>query len=453
MDYQQAIDYLNSYTNYEVVPRLAHTADNYDLRRVEELLSRIGNPHLVARSVHIAGTNGKGSTAAMVAAALTDAGYVTGLYTSPHLHTWRERIRVGAELISEAELAALVTRLQPEIEAVNQRAAYGRLTTFELLTTLAFAYFTAAGADFQVLEVGMGGQFDATSVIHPEVCIITSVSFDHTEVLGDTLAKIAAEKAAIIKPGCVAVVAPQADEAARVIEAAGERAGVPIIRVGRDVIGRGISFDMDRQRCGVKGRLDDYDLSIPLLGQHQITNAATAVAALEVLSERGFSISRENIVHGLAHLDWPGRLQVVSRQPLVVVDGAHNPGAVRQMGESIRQYFEFDRLVLVVGMSNDKDMPAIVAELVPLTDCVVATCSRHPRARVPETLADEFARQGIRVHVTHSLQAALSEAVSLAGERDLIGVVGSLFVVAEAIEAVRQLGLTTQTTAETGFTG
>ncbi len=453
MDYQQAIDYLNSYTNYEVVPRLAHTAENYDLRRVEELLAQIGNPHLAARSVHIAGTNGKGSTAAMVAAALTDAGYVTGLYTSPHLHTWRERIRVGAELISELELAALVTRLQPEIEAVNQRAAYGRLTTFELLTTLAFAYFAAEGADFQVLEVGMGGQFDATSVINPEVCIITSVNFDHTEVLGDTLAKIAAEKVAIIKPGCVAVVAPQADEAARVIEAAGARAGVPIIRVGRDVIGRGISFDMGQQRCEVKGRLDDYELSIPLLGQHQITNAATAIAALEVLTERGFSISRENIVDGLAQLDWPGRLQVISRRPLVVVDGAHNPGAVRQMGESIRQYFEFGRLVLVVGMSNDKDMPAIVAELVPLTDCVVATCSRHPRARAPETLAAEFARWGISARVTDSLQAALSEAVALAGGRDLIGVVGSLFVVAEAIEAVRQLGLTAQTAAETGFTG
>lgn len=437
MDYQQAIDYLNSYTNYEVVPRLAHTAENYDLRRVLELLAGIGNPHLAARSVHIAGTNGKGSTAAMIAAALTAAGYITGLYTSPHLHTWRERIRIDNELISEAELAALVDRLRPEIEVVNKRATYGRLTTFELLTTLAFAYFANQGAQFQVLEVGMGGQFDATNVITPEVSIITSISFDHTEVLGDTLAKIAAEKAAIIKPGGVAVVSPQSDEAMGMIEAAVKRSGARLINVGKDVTSGGISFNSGRQFFTVEGRLADYELSIPLLGQHQITNAATAIAALEVLNERGFNISKDSIAHGLARVDWPGRLQVVSRRPLIVVDGAHNPGAVQQMGQSIRQYFDFDRLVIVVGMSNDKDMPAIVAELSWLTNCVVVTRSQHPRARAADTLAAEFARRGISAQVTDSLAAALPEAIALASEKDLICVVGSLFVVAEAIEAAR----------------
>ena len=211
MDYQQAVDYLSSYTDYEVEPRLAHDAANYDLRRVEELLSRIGNPHLKARSVHIAGTNGKGSTAAMIASVLAAAGYITGLYTSPHLHTWRERIRVNGELISEEEFTAGVTRLQPEVEAVNRKATYGRLTTFELLTVLAFDHFAGKAVEFQVLEVGMGGKFDATNVIIPEVGVITSISSDHTEVLGGSLAEIAAEKAGIIKPGSIVVTSPQPD--------------------------------------------------------------------------------------------------------------------------------------------------------------------------------------------------------------------------------------------------
>lgn len=441
MDYQQAIDYLNSYTNYEVVPRLAHTAENYDLRRVLELLERLGNPHLAARSVHIAGTNGKGSTAAMITAALTAAGYAAGLYTSPHLHTWRERIRVGSELISEAGLAALVDRFRPEIEAVNERAAYGRLTTFELLTALAFAHFAARGAGFQVLEVGLGGQYDATNVIVPEVSVITSISFDHMEVLGDTLAEIAGEKAAIIKPGGTAVIAPQEAEAMRTIEAAAGRNGARLVRVGRDVTAGGVSFEEGRQRFNVKGRLGDYEISIPLLGRHQITNALTAVAALEVLKERGFAISREHIVSGLARVEWPGRLQVVGRRPLVVVDGAHNPDGVRELGESVRRYFEFDRLVLVAGVSQDKDMAAIVAGLSSLTDRIIATRSRHPRARTPETLAAEFARRGINARIADDVPAALSLALELAGANDLVCVVGSLFIVAEATEAAQRLGL------------
>ena len=207
MDYRQAEAYIFSYTDYEKIP-VPHDSANYDLRRMDELLARLGNPHLGARSVHIAGTKGKGSVAAMVASALSDSGYKTGLYTSPHLHTWRERMRVNGELITEAEFVALVAKIKPEVEAVNRRAAYGQLTTFELLTALGFAFFQLKGVVFQVLEVGMGGKFDATNVIIPEVSIITSISFDHTEVLGDTLAKIAGEKAGIIKPGSTAVMSP-----------------------------------------------------------------------------------------------------------------------------------------------------------------------------------------------------------------------------------------------------
>jgi dihydrofolate synthase/folylpolyglutamate synthase len=433
MDYQQAIDYLASYTDYEVVPRLAHNAVNYDLRRVAELLSRIGNPHLVARSVHIAGTNGKGSVAAMMASALTCSGYTTGLYTSPHLHTWRERVRVNGELISEDELAALVTRLQPEAEAVNEKATYGRLTTFELLTTLAFAYFAKKEAHFQVLEVGMGGQFDATNVITPEVCVITSISLDHTEVLGSSLAEIANEKAGIIKPGCTVVTSPQSDEVDGVIESICASCGAGLVRVGSDVTGQGISFDMSRQRLRVKGRLASYELSIPLLGRHQLDNAATAVAALEVLAEKGFGVSKDSITRGLAQVDWPGRLQVVSHHPLIVVDGAHNPDGARGLKGSLERYFDFDRAILVIGTSDDKDIAGIVSQLASLFDSVIVTYSQHPRAVAVAEITAEFAKYGVEAQVASDVPTALSRAVAMAGDKDLICVAGSLFVVAEAI--------------------
>ncbi|MFC1871151.1 bifunctional folylpolyglutamate synthase/dihydrofolate synthase [Chloroflexota bacterium] len=442
MDYQQAIDYLSSYTDYEVVPRLAHNAANYDLRRVEELLSCIGNPHRKARSVHVAGTNGKGSTAAMVATVLVAAGYTTGLYTSPHLHTWRERIQVNGQLIAEDELAALVTGLQAEIEAVNSRATYGRLTTFELLTALAFAYFDGKGADFQVLEVGLGGKYDATNVITPEVCIITSISLDHTEVLGNSLMAIAREKAAIIKPGGVAVVSPQLEEVDRVIEAAAGGCGAELVRVGSDVTGQFVGFDGSRQQLRVAGRRGSYELSIPLIGRHQIDNATTAVAALEVLAEKGFSISKDSIVSGMARASWAGRLQIVSRRPLIVVDGAHNPDGARRLRENLKQYFTFDRVVLVIGVSDDKDTTGVVSQLALLSSSVIVTHSRHPRAIAVSNLIAEFARHGVEVQVAGGIPEALSRALAMAGDRDLICVAGSLFVVAEAIEQVNKLGLT-----------
>jgi dihydrofolate synthase/folylpolyglutamate synthase len=452
MNYQQAIDYLSSYTDYEKMP-MPHDPAFYDLRRVEELLAQLGNPHLRARSVHITGTNGKGSVAAMVASVLTASGYTTGLYTSPHLHTWRERIRVGGELISEGELVSIVERVQPEVEAVNRRATYGQLTTFELLTALAFAYFKLKEADFQVLEVGMGGRFDATSVITPEVCIITSISFDHTEVLGSSLAEIAAEKAAIIKPGSIVVTSPQLDEAAQVIEKACLNCGARLVRVGSDVTWQSPGFDLKRQLFQVKGRLGSYKLSIPLLGRHQLDNAATAVAALEVLTEKGFNISRNSITSGLARVSWPGRFQILSLQPLMVVDGAHNPDSARSLKQSLEQYFgvltgrtketrsinsprhlDFDRAVLITGVSCDKDIAGIVSELFPLFDRVIVTRSRHPRAMEPALLKAEFAKHGVEAQVGDDVPTAIS--LALAGGRDLICVAGSLFVVGETIEQV-----------------
>jgi dihydrofolate synthase/folylpolyglutamate synthase len=199
MNYQEAVDYIFGHTNYEMVPRVPHEMGNYDLRRVFEILERAGNPHLKAKSLHITGTNGKGSTSAMLASVLSLAGYTTGLYTSPHLMTMRERVTVDGQMITEQKVAEIMTGLCPEIETINQKATYGRLTVFEILTVLGFVYFSKKKCRFQVMEVGMGGRFDATNVIQPEVCVLTSISYDHMEVLGDTLTQIAGEKCGIIK--------------------------------------------------------------------------------------------------------------------------------------------------------------------------------------------------------------------------------------------------------------
>jgi dihydrofolate synthase/folylpolyglutamate synthase len=377
----------------------------------------------------------------MIASVLSTSGYTTGLYTSPHLRTWRERIRVDSRLISEEELASLVERAKSEIEAINQRAVYGQLTTFELLTVLAFAHFDQREVDFQVLEVGMGGKFDATSVINPEVCVITSISLDHTDVLGNSLAEITSEKAAIIKPGSIVVVSPQTDEAQMVIKEACVQVNAELIQVGYDVTGQSIWFDLNRQLLWVEGRLANYDLALPLLGQYQLDNAITAVAALEGLVEKGFAIDREDITEGLARASWPGRFQIIGHRPLIIVDGAHNPAAARKLKESLEQYFNFNRAILIIGASNDKDISGIASELSSFFDHVIATRSHHPRAAASESIVAEFKRHRVAVQGAGTISEALSLARSLADVGDLICVAGSLFIVAEAIDQLNPTGL------------
>ncbi|MFC1939058.1 bifunctional folylpolyglutamate synthase/dihydrofolate synthase [Chloroflexota bacterium] len=436
--YQQALDYIYSFVDYEREPR-PRDAVHYDLRRMDELLARLGNPHLAARTVHIAGSKGKGSVAVMMASALTVSGYTTGLYTSPHLITFNERIRVDNKLISDEEVVTLLDKLRPEVEAVNEKAAYGLLTTFEVITALGFDYFEQKGVDFQVIEVGLGGRLDATNVVRSEVGVITSISFDHTEVLGNTLAEIAFEKAGIIKPGSVVVTSPQVDEVDRVIAETCLSCQAELIKVGRDVTWQSLGFDSERQSLRVKGRLGSYELSLPMLGQYQLENAATAVAALEVLAERGFHVSGDSIINGLAGVSWPGRLQVLSRNPLLVVDGAHSPDSARKLRQSLGQYFSFDRAILIIGASFDKDIAGIVSELVPLFDKVIVTRSTHPRAMAPSSIVAEFARHGVEAQETDDISVALPLALSLAGEKDVICVTGSLFVVAGAIEQASKL--------------
>ncbi|MFH1087306.1 MAG: folylpolyglutamate synthase/dihydrofolate synthase family protein [Chloroflexota bacterium] len=434
MDYRQAQDYVLGFTDYEKTPGVIYTAANYDLRRMEELLQLLGSPHSKPRTVHIAGTKGKGSTAAMIASSLTTSGHRCGLYTSPHLHTIRERIRVDGTMISEEEFASLVTETKPAVEAVNQRGRFGELTTFEVMTAVGFAHFAGKEAEFQVIEVGLGGRLDATNVVIPEVSVLTSISLDHTQVLGNTVAEIAREKAGIIKQGRPVVSAPQVPEAAEVIAGVCQAKGAPLIKVGRDVTWQRLAKKPDYQTVLVKGRNGSYELTTTLLGEHQLENVALAVAALEAMGFPSARMSAEDMAHGFSQVSWPGRLEVLGRRPLVVADGAHNVYSMRLLVRALRAYFHFRNCIVVFGASGDKDIGGMAREMAVLDCPIIATQSSHPRAAPLNAVVRAFAGASVGVETRHNLPAAMSRARELAAEDDLICVTGSLFVVAEARE-------------------
>jgi dihydrofolate synthase/folylpolyglutamate synthase len=431
MNYQEAIEYILRFADYERLPRSALV---WDLRRVERLLDRLGRPQGAARSVHVAGTKGKGSTSAMIASILTQAGYRVGLYTSPHLFSFTERIQAEGKPMAEDVWANLTESIEPEVEAVNQLGEFGELTTFEILTALAFTYFREIKADYQVLEVGLGGRLDATNVVQPEVCVITSISYDHMDVLGDTLAKIATEKAGIIKTGSAVVCSPQFPEAMEVIERTCQERGVRLVKVGTEVTWHKGGFSTEGQSFHFKGLMREYDLKIPLLGAHQLENAAVAVTAVEVLGSLGARVSPENIAAGLEQVRWLGRLQILRREPWVIVDGAHNAYSVKRLGEALRQYFQFHRLILVLGVSSDKDIGGIAAEAASLANDVIVTRSRNPRALGPAVLVNEFSRLGVVPQAADSVASAMKQALARAAPGDLICAAGSVFVVAEVME-------------------
>jgi dihydrofolate synthase / folylpolyglutamate synthase len=435
LNYSQAEEYLNSFTNYELIPGISYAQPGYSLRHVEELLNRMGNPQLATRTIHIAGTKGKGSVAAMIAQVLSSSGYKTGRYTSPHLHNLRERITIDGNLISEADFAAAMAEVKPFIESMKQDTSFRQLTYFEALTALAFAYFQKKQVDFQVLEVGLGGRLDATNVMaNPAVCIITSISLDHTQILGNTIGEIAREKAGIIKSGCWVVISPQTEEAASVITNICRERKAKAVQVGKDITWHKIGSDLHQQSLVIEGRTNKYQVNIPLLGDFQLENAAAAVAALEILSSEGFAISTADIAQGLAQVKWPGRFQILQQYPTVLVDGAHNVASMKRLVNNIKAYFAHKRIFLVFGTSCDKDIPGIINELVPLSPRVIVTQASHSRAAPIPTLVAEFTKRGIEPETRETVTEAISRALSLAGRTDIICVTGSLFVVAEALD-------------------
>jgi dihydrofolate synthase/folylpolyglutamate synthase len=313
------------------------------------------------------------------------------------------------------------------------------LTYFETLTALAFAYFHKKRLDFQVLEVGLGGRLDTTNVVaNPVVCIVTSISLDHTQILGNTLQEIAGEEAGIIKHGCWVVLSPQPDEAASVINDICREKEAKVIQVGRDVTWQKLGGDLNHQSLIIKGRLTSYQVNIPLLGDFQLENASVATAASEILALSGMAISSDNIIQGLAQVEWPGRFQILQQHPTVLptvlVDGAHNVASIKRLVHNIKAYFANKRIFLVFGVSCDKDIPGIIDELVSLSPRVIVTQTSHSRAAPPSTLAAEFAGRGIEPEIRESVPEALCRALCQAQTTDVICVTGSLFVVAEALD-------------------
>ena len=433
LTYKEALDYIYSFTDYEKRSDYRYAPEHFDLGRLERLTALLGNPHQRFKAIHIAGTKGKGSTAAMIASILRAAGYKTGLYTSPHLHTFRERIQSDGQFISKEAVADLTGRLQPLVSQIED------LTTFEIMTALAFLYFAEERVDLAVLEVGMGGRLDATNIVTPLVAVITSLSYDHTPYLGSTLPLIAREKAGIIKDGAVVISAPQSPEAMAVIEETCQEKGALLFRVGEQ-------WTWQEEEANLEGQSFTVHLNnprephthrywIPLLGEHQLTNATTAVAVADLLPELGVHISEEAIAQGLRYVRWPGRLEVLSRAPFLVVDGAHNADSAHKLAEALRKYFQYERLILVFGSSLDKDMDGMLRELLPLVHLAIVTQAQHPRATEVQSLREAFLAQGCNALSSPNVAEALEFALRLAQERDLICATGSLFVVAEMREA------------------
>ena len=408
----------------------------FDLARMERLLQRLGNPHNAATTIHVAGTKGKGSTAALCDSALHSAGYSTGFYSSPHLHSFRERIRRDTDPITEDEFSRLVEELWPHQEWVGQNENLGPVTLFEFMTAMAFQCFAGNKSDFQVIEVGLGGRLDATNVVNCDVSVITSISLDHTAILGDTIGEIAREKSGIIKSGGTVVISPQKPEAMEAILDVCHSVSATPIQVGKDVTWSPGPASVDGQELTVTGRGKTYGLKIPLLGKYQLENAATAVAALEVLQEQGHSIPDEAIQQGFSGVTWPCRMEVLGRTPLVVVDGAHNEYSIESLLESLASYMDFRRIILVVGFSRDKSVAGMVGLLAKENPVVFASRSRHPRSTTPAQIVSLFNEHGIQATETASSAEAVTRALDLADDGDLILATGSLFVAAEVRERI-----------------
>lgn len=430
MTYREALRYLSQFINYE-------NKDGYDyklsfkLDRMRDLCFLLGEPHKGIRAIHVAGSKGKGSTAELIRSILTNAGFRTGLYTSPHLHSFRERIRIGNELIPENDVGELIGT----VKAAVDKMGYNKPSFFEAYTALAFLYFKKEKVHFAVYEVGLGGRLDATNVIDSLVSVITPISYDHMNILGETLAKIAYEKAGIIKQDGLCVSAPQEKEALAVIEGVCEEKNAQLVLVGRDISYKELKASDEKEVFSVSGFFGEYEnLHMKLLGAHQVINAAVAIGAIEALRLSGVSVEKEAIKRGVQSVRWPGRLEVVrKRSPRIVLDGAQNKASADVLARSIKRLFKYKKLILVLGVSKDKDIKGILKELVPIADSIVLTKSKvAARAMDPAGIHALITPMTKDVIVTQNVKDALEKAVKKAGPSDLVLVAGSLFVVGEA---------------------
>ncbi|MCA9902047.1 MAG: bifunctional folylpolyglutamate synthase/dihydrofolate synthase [Ardenticatenaceae bacterium] len=442
-DYEQALDFLYSFINFEAKKQDRYMASKLDHTRPRRLMEALGNPHANLPAIHIAGTKGKGSTAAICAFTLRAAGYTVGLYTSPHLQDFRERIRILTPDDADGRISQpQFTRQINKIRALENE--FPDITWFEILTAIAFLHFAEVGVDVAVVEVGLGGRLDATNVITPLVSVITRLSLDHTELLGNTLTQIAYEKGGIIKPGIPVVTANQEPDAlARLQEITQER-GCGLTIVGQDWQYAGNEVNHPTQQTLTISHSaapelipDGTQFTLPLGGEHQLENGTVALVALQHVQKQFPKLTLPVLQAGFASVKWPGRLDLIhpgdAKTPALLVDCAHNPDAIRKLRDALHHSFQYNRLWLIFGTPADKDVPHMLADLLPLAHHTAMTTASHPRSATPEQLAAIAAELGFVVTAVPDMHTALTTTWQQAQPSDLICVTGSIVVVGDLL--------------------
>jgi len=416
-DYSRSLDYLYGLQKFGMV---------FGLAQVSKILEAIGNPHEEIQTIHIGGTNGKGSTAAMMASILQREGYRIGLYTSPHLIRFTERIKVNGVEIEEKEVAGLTAWMRERVEASGITDPF---TFFDFTTAMALLYFSQRRVDLALLEVGLGGRLDSTNVIDPLFSIVTNIAKDHEEVLGRSLLKIAQEKAGIIKQGKPLITAATQPRVLELFAKLCRKKGAPLYRVGKDFRCEPAG-DGDLHYEGLRRKL--WGVHLNLSGSHQFVNATTALGAMEILEDLGYPVSAEAMVEGLGEVQWPGRLEMISTLPRVVLDGAHNPAGAGVLREALENEYSYDRLIFVMGIMKDKDIRSILQTLVPLADHIILSRPHTERASSPAELVRTLGIHGKKAEIIETLPQAIEKGLSMTRKKDLLCITGSLYTVGEA---------------------
>jgi dihydrofolate synthase/folylpolyglutamate synthase len=425
--YNLALDYLYSFVDYSLKHASELAKADFSLERMFALMEALGNPQNSYPIIHVAGTKGKGSTSALCAAALQAAGYKVGLYTSPHLEDYVERIQIDGRPLAHEDLVALVDVVKPFVERIP------KLTTFEITTAIGFLAFQRAGVNAAVIEVGLGGRLDATNVVRPRVSVITSLSMDHMAVLGDTLAKIAGEKAGIIKEGVPVVSSPQKEEALQVLERVAREKNASLTLVGREIHYQPVSASLEGQKFRIQGA----EFTIPLLGSHQLVNAATAFGALKA---SGLPLPDEAIRQGFSQVRWPARFEVARREPPVIFDSAHNDDSFAKLRETLEAYFPGREVYLIFGASEDKNIAGMFREMKPKIRKLIITRADHPRALGVDQIQGLADQAGVPYEAVTPVSAALARALDLsASDGCVVLSAGSMFVTAEVMSAWKKM--------------
>jgi dihydrofolate synthase/folylpolyglutamate synthase len=444
IEYNKALDYLYSFVDYSLKHSSELAEAEFNLDRMFALMEELSNPQNTYPIIHVAGTKGKGSVSALCASGLKAEGYKVGLYTSPHLIDYCERIQVNSEPISHSFLVQLVEEIKPAVKKVP------KLTTFEITTAIGFHAFARMGCNAAVIEVGLGGRLDATNIVTPKVSVITSLSYDHMAVLGDTLAKIAGEKAGIIKKGVPVVSSPQTDEALEVLKRVAKKKGCEFVLVGKDVSFEKLESSLDGQSLCVEDniRRSTLDLQLPLLGEHQLENATVAYTALKT---SGIELTDEHIQKGFSQVKWHARFEIVRREPPVIFDSAHNTDSFIKLKQTLDEYFPDKKIYLVFGASEDKNIPGMFAEMRPRINKLIITRSEHPRALEVERIIELAEQAGVEFEAVSPVEAAFGRALELSAiDGSIVLSAGSMFVTAEVMMAWNKIALTPNPSTQSG---